>query len=71
MIGVVAHQRRKIERGGESRLAVLEQELEALVGVARAPKAGELAHRPELAAISRGMDATRVRVDAGNAQLFR
>ena len=39
MIGVVAHQRREVERDRQSRLPVLEQELEALVRLAaRVPK---------------------------------
>jgi uncharacterized protein YllA (UPF0747 family) len=45
-VGVVAHQRRHIERGREPRLAVVEQVAEAPVGLLGGAKAGELTHRP-------------------------
>ena len=69
MVGVVAHQRREVEGDGESGLPVREQELVALVRLARAAEAGELAHRPELAAIAGGMDAARVRIRARHAEV--
>ncbi len=71
MVGVVAHQRREVERGGEPRLTVLEQELEPRVRVARAAESGELAHRPQLAAVAGGMNAARERIGAGNAEAVR
>src|SRR5438105_8870520 len=48
-----------------------EKKLEALVRVARAPEAGELWHRPEPAAVSRGMNAARVRIFAWHADVRR
>ena len=54
MIGVVAHQRRQIERDGKARLALREEIAKALVGVFGGAEAGELAHGPEAAAIHRG-----------------
>ena len=62
MVGVVAHQRREVERHRQPGLAVLEQELEARVGLLGAAEAGELAHRPQLAAVAGGMDAARERI---------
>ncbi len=69
MVGVVAHQCRKVERDGETRLPMLEQELVALVGIGRAAEAGELPHRPELAAVHRGMNPARERIFTGATQL--
>ena len=69
MVGVVAHQRREVERGRQAGLSVREQELEARVRVARAAEAGELPHRPQLAAVSSGMDAARVGILARNARV--
>ena len=57
VVGVVAHQGGEIEGDGETRGSVPEQELVAPVGLVRRPESGELAHRPQLAAVSRGMDA--------------
>ena len=71
MVRVVAHQRRKVERDGQSGLAVLEQELRALVRVRGAAEPGELPHRPELAAIAGRMNAARERIGARNAEVFR
>jgi hypothetical protein len=71
VVGVVPHERREIEGGGQSGLTVLEQELESGVGVPCAAEPGELAHRPELPAVAGGMDAAGERVDAGHAQLLR
>ena len=47
VVGVVAHQRGHVERGREAGLAVLEQVVEALVGLLAGAEAGELAHRPQ------------------------
>ena len=60
VVGVVAHQRRQIERGGEAGLALCEQIAKALVGVFGGAEAGELAHGPEAAAIHRGVNAAGV-----------
>src|SRR2546425_8182194 len=56
MVGVVAHERGKVERHGEARLAVVEQELVALVRVLGRAEPRELPHRPQPAAVPRGMD---------------
>ena len=47
VIGVVAHQGRHVEGGREPGLAVVEQVVEALVGLLDRAEPGELAHRPE------------------------
>ena len=57
VVGVVAHQRRHVERGREPGLAVVEQVAEALVGLLGRAEAGELAHRPEPAAVHRRVGA--------------
>ncbi len=54
MVGVIAHQRRKIERDGKARLPLREQITESLVGILRRTEAGELAHGPEAAPVHRG-----------------
>ena len=59
-VAVVAHQRGEIEGGGEARLPVGEQELEALVGLLRRPEAGEHAHGPEATAVHGGLNAAGV-----------
>ena len=68
VIGVVAHQRRHVERGREAGLAVLEQVAEALVRLLGGAEAGELAHRPEPAAVHRRVDAARERIDARDSR---
>ncbi len=69
MVGVVPHERRHVEGGGQPRLPVLEQVAEARVRLLRGPEARELAHRPQPAPVHRGVDAPRVRVHAGPAQV--
>src|SRR5467141_3037961 len=69
MVGVVAHQRREVEGDRQTGLTVLEQELVPLVGIGRAAEAGELPHRPELAAIHRRMNAAREGILAGAPEL--
>src|ERR1700694_3386429 len=59
MIGVVAVQRRQMERDGESGLPMVEQIVKTLVGLLRRAETGELSHRPQLPAIAAGMNATR------------
>ena len=60
-VGVVAHQRGHVEGRAEARLAVLEQVVEALVGLLGGAEAGELAHRPQPPAVHRRVDAARER----------
>ena len=61
-VRVVAHQRRHVERRRQPGLAVVEQVAEALVGLLRGPEAGELAHRPEPAAVHARVHAARERI---------
>ena len=68
MVGVVAHQRRHVERRREARLAVVEQVAEALVRLLRRAEARELAERPQPAAVHRRVHTARVRVLAREAQ---
>ena len=68
VVGVVAHQRGHVERGREAGLPVVEQVVEALVGLLAGAEAGELAHRPQPPAVHRGVDAARVGVGAGAAR---
>ena len=68
MIRVVAHQCGQVESGGEAGLALREQIAEAGVGVFRRAEAGELAHGPEARAVHGGVNAARVRRNAGEAQ---
>src|SRR5438874_4435634 len=69
MVGVVAHQGREVEGDRQTGLAVLEQELVPLVGIGGAAEAGELPHRPELAAVHRRMNAAGERILARAAKL--
>ena len=69
VVGVIAHQRRQIERDRKPGLALREQIAEALVGVLGGAKAGELAHGPQAAAIHGGMNAARVGRLAGIAEV--
>ena len=61
MVGVVAHQSWQIERGRKAGLALRKQITEALIGVFGGAEAGELAHRPEPAAMHCRVNAARVR----------
>ena len=70
MVGVVAHQRRQIERDRESATTVFEQIFVALVGFFGRREAREHAHGPQLAAIAGGMNAARVRRLSGIAEVF-
>ena len=71
VVGVVAHQRRHVEGGGEARLAVVEQVAEALVGLLGGAEAGELAHRPQAPAVHRRVDAAGERILARLADAAR
>ena len=61
VVGVVAHQRRHVERRAQAGLPVVEQVAEALVGLLGGPEAGELAHRPQPAAVHARVHAARER----------
>ena len=65
VIGIAPHQRGQIERDAEPRAAGRQQVAIALVGLFRRAEPGKLPHRPQLAAVARGMDAACVREDAG------
>src|SRR5215831_3664630 len=69
MVRVVAHESRHVERRRQSRLPVLEQVAEARVRLLGRPEPRELPHRPELAAVHRRVDASRERIDAGEAEV--
>ena len=69
MVRVVAHQGRQIESGGEPGLTLGEQIAEAGVGVLRGAEARELAHGPQARAVHRGMNAARIRRNAGQTQV--
>src|SRR3954454_18261909 len=69
VVGVVAHERRHVERRAETGLAVVEQVAEALVGLLGGAEAGELAHRPQPAPVHAGVYAARERIAAGQTDL--
>src|SRR2546423_5519876 len=71
MIRVITHQRRKIESNGKTCLAVGEQEFVSVIRVARAAETGELAHRPQAAPITCGVNAARVWIHARHAERVR
>jgi len=68
VVGIAAHQRREVERDAQPRAARLQQLLVALVGLVRRSEPGELAHRPQLAAVAGRMNAARIRERAGVAR---
>jgi hypothetical protein len=70
MVGVVAHQRRHVERGRQTRLAMVQQVAEALVGLLRRPEPRELAHRPQAPAVHRLVHAAREGVLARQPDLL-
>ena len=69
VVGVVAHQRRHVERRAQARLAVVEQVAEALVGLLGGAEAGELAHRPQPPAVHRRVHAAGERIAARAAPI--
>ena len=69
VVRVVAHQRRHVERGRQTRLPVVEQVMEALVRLLGRAEAGELPHRPEPSAVHRRVDAARERIRARVAEV--
>src|SRR5207245_10011429 len=70
VIGVVAHQRGHVERGRETGLPLLEQILEAKVGILRPSEAGKHPHRPEPAPIHRRIDAAGEWIIARTSELL-
>ena len=70
-VGVVAHQRRHVERDRETVLTLLEQEVIAFVGLLGSAEAGELPHRPKAVAIPVGMNAARIRILTRPCQVAR
>jgi hypothetical protein len=70
VVGVVAHERRKVECHGQAGLPVLEEELEACVRVTGAAEPGELPHRPQPPAVSGRMDATRERESTRDTEVL-
>jgi hypothetical protein len=60
IVAVVSHERRHVEIGRDSGLALRDQELEAGVRVVGRSEAGDLAHRPGLRAIHRRVGPARV-----------
>jgi hypothetical protein len=68
VIAVQTHQGRQVERRAQAGLAALDEEFEPLVGLPRRAKAGKLPHRPQPAAIHRGVDAPRVGILAGETE---
>ena len=69
VVGVVAHERRHVEGGGEPRRAVRHEVLEALVGVLRRAEAGEHPHRPQPAAVHRRLHAAGERELSGEPEV--
>src|SRR5579864_7660022 len=69
MIRVVSHQRRQIERDGETGLALRKQIAKARIRVFGCSETRELAHGPKLAAVHRGVDAAGVRRLPGKTEI--
>jgi hypothetical protein len=69
VVGVVAHEGGHVEVGGEPRLALLDQVLEALVGVLAGAEAGDLAHGPQPAAVHGGIGAAGEGIAPGQADV--
>ena len=71
VVRVEPHLRRQVERHGEPRLALREQEAEALAGLLRRAVAGVLADRPRPRAVAVGAQAAREREGAGRSDARR
>ena len=69
VVGVVADLGRQVEGDGEAGLALVEEVAVAAVRLLGVAEAGVLAHRPEAAAVHRGLDAARERELAREAKL--
>ena len=70
VIGVMPHQARHVERRAQPGLAVLEQIAEPLVRLLDRAEAGELAHRPQPAAVHARVHAARERILARQPDLI-
>ncbi len=68
-VAVVAHQCRQVERNRESAAALREQVLVTGVGLFRRAETGELAHGPQAAALTGGMDGTGIGIFSRQAQV--
>ena len=71
MIGIASHQRRQVERHAQSGRPGREQLAVPAIRVLGRPKPSKLPHRPELAAVAGRMNAPRVGILAGIAELAR
>ena len=69
VIGVVAHERREVERYRKTGLPALQEELVTLVGILRRGEAGEEPHGPQPRAVHAGVGAASERVLAGQAEI--
>ena len=70
MVAVVAHQRRHVEVGREPSLALLDQVLEALVGVLGRAEARDLPHRPQPPAVHRRVRPAGIRILSGKPDVL-
>src|SRR5262249_34123840 len=71
VVGVVAHEGGHVEGGGQPRLTLAEEEVEARVRVGCGAEPGELAHGPQASAVHARIDAAGVRVLAGKTDARR
>ena len=71
VVGVVSHQGRHVEIGGQSRLALLDQILEPLVGIGAGPEARDLAHGPPSAPIHGGIGTPGEGIPAGQTDVLQ
>src|SRR5665809_107684 len=69
LVGIAAHQRGHIEGDAQARLALLDQELVALVGVGRAPETRELPFGPQPPPVPGRVDAPGEGILAGDPDL--
>ena len=69
VVGVVTHQGGHVEGGGQPVLSLAQEKMEAGVGLLGQSEAGELAHRPQPSAIHRAVNAARVGILAGVADI--
>ncbi len=70
VVRVVAHERGHVEVHAEAGLALGDQVAEAPVGVLAGAEAGDLAHRPQPAAVHRRVRPARVRKAPGQAEVL-
>ena len=69
VIRIAPHQRGQVERDAQARAAVGQQLLVARVRLFRRPEPRKLPHRPRLAVIAGGVDASRVGKLSGVAEI--